>query len=744
MEKSNDQVGKEIESLNEELEKMRNLQGSTLLALQNVNSEREKLLAELSERVRARDQQWAILEEATGAIKMMEEGVELLKKEIEESKMSLSARAQARVMRIQEDSRKFHLEELAKRSGELMILQEEVAKEKQNNQRLNEQISMMKQTAAVLSHQWEDQRKELETLSGVRNELDRAEGRAAAETEAKEKLRSEIKEKDDQLKKSQDQILIFLEQVHSEQGNSHALLLEERGKEMLALKEELIQLQNELKLKRDYLQGFERKLKASSDHLETNKKENAHQIKILLQQLEKEKERNIECLDLKMTKSVQAKHILHVLHNWHYVATQTRELRHKSALVHRRWIGLDLSTYFSHWQQIKWEVERHKTEEKITEACQTHEKELADMKAANTVLKAQLEKALADVKELQQQTVDRQAGPKEEVSGLEKKIRELSKNEVEIREQFENEIERLKKRMAESEILNQSIEADVQTKDSRLVEALAKVEAAEKELELKNAEVEELKISEDEEFKTRIDELEGDKQTLEVEVQRLHEQIEASDELLAKSDELLAKQEAEIQNLKSCMERAIELTKFLHEEVSRSSASITDLKSVGGKTVGISFSTENASACMVGGNDRQSNRKEANGEKDVMRKVNETVTGGLGKIIGRVGSKLLEVRDLNDLRADTIQMKDHYAPGIKEAAGNAVTRAGERTKMLVVSAGEHTQVPPQHARELPKAPGAHQELCEQESMTPTVPALQAQLNEVLHIFIWYIEFYFIF
>jgi chromosome segregation ATPase len=331
---------------------------------------------------------------------------------------------------------------------------------------------------------------------------------------------------------------------------------------------------------------------------------------------------------------------------------------------------LDLSTYFSHWQQIKWEVARHKIEEKITEACQNHEKELADMKAANTVLKAQLERALADFKEVQQQTADRQAALKEEVSGLEKKICELSKNEVEIREQFENEIEHLKKRMAEPEILHKNIEADMQIKDSRLVEALAKVEAAEKELQLKNAEIEEFKNSEVEESKRRIEDLEVDKQTLEDEVQRLHEQIEASDELLAKSDqllakatlesetsdELLAKQEAEIQNLKSGMERAIELTKFLHEEVSRSSARITDLKSVGSKTDGISFSTENTSACMVGGNDRQSNRNETNGEKDVMSKANEIVTGGLGKIIGRVGSTLLEVRDLKDLRADTIQM----------------------------------------------------------------------------------------
>ncbi len=75
----------------------------------------------------------------------------------------------------------------------------------------------------------------------------------------------------------------------------------------------------------------------------------------------------------------------------------------------------------------------------MSEVGKAHEKEMADMTAATAVLKAQLEKALADVKDLQQQTVDRQAEIAvltEEVSALEKKIRELSKNEDEIREQL--------------------------------------------------------------------------------------------------------------------------------------------------------------------------------------------------------------------------------------------------------------------------------------------------------------------
>ncbi len=75
----------------------------------------------------------------------------------------------------------------------------------------------------------------------------------------------------------------------------------------------------------------------------------------------------------------------------------------------------------------------------MSEVGKAHEKERADMNAANAMLKAQLEKALAEVKDLQQQIVDRQAEIAvltEEFSALEKKIRELSTNEDEIREQL--------------------------------------------------------------------------------------------------------------------------------------------------------------------------------------------------------------------------------------------------------------------------------------------------------------------
>ena len=104
-----------------------------------------------------------------------------------------------------------------------------------------------------------------------------------------------------------------------------------------------------------------------------------------------------------------------------------------------------------------------------------------------------------------------------------------------------------------------------------------------------------------------------------------------------------------------------------------------------------------------------------NGEKFVK------ATGGLGELVGRVGSKLLEVWDLNDLRDDTMQMKDHYEPGIKEAAGNAVASAGEHTQMLVVSAGTHTNRLLQHAQELSKSASSSDDVSEVISQSASAP-----------------------
>ena len=61
-------------------------------------------------------------------------------------------------------------------------------------------------------------------------------------------------------------------------------------------------------------------------------------------------------------------------------------------------------------------------EEKLSEVCKAHKRELVDMNAANAVLKAQLEKALANVNDLHQQTVDRQTENSALRSHLEKEI----------------------------------------------------------------------------------------------------------------------------------------------------------------------------------------------------------------------------------------------------------------------------------------------------------------------------------
>ena len=63
-------------------------------------------------------------------------------------------------------------------------------------------------------------------------------------------------------------------------------------------------------------------------------------------------------------------------------------------------------------------------EERNNELCKAQGGELADMNAANAVLKIQLEQALADVKDLQQQTVDRQAINQELHAAMKKELQE--------------------------------------------------------------------------------------------------------------------------------------------------------------------------------------------------------------------------------------------------------------------------------------------------------------------------------
>lgn len=55
-------------------------------------------------------------------------------------------------------------------------------------------------------------------------------------------------------------------------------------------------------------------------------------------------------------------------------------------------------------------------------------------------------------------------------------------------------------------------------------------------------------------------------------------------------------------------------------------------------------------------------------------------TGDLGKNFGKAGDKLLKVWDLNDLKDDTIEMKQHYEEDIKEDLGNIKQDLGKHVE----------------------------------------------------------------
>ena len=115
-------------------------------------------------------------------------------------------------------------------------------------------------------------------------------------------------------------------------------------------------------------------------------------------------------------------------------------------------------------------------------------------------------------------------------------------------------------------------------------------------------------------------------------------ELEAHRKTVAASDTEL-QEAARNQPVEDSIDRAIELIKLLHEEVSRSS--FTDPKSIattasGGTTLGISFNDKNASvtACMVGGPAFNSNQVHPN---DVIIAIDgQEVTGPeiLGLLIG--------------------------------------------------------------------------------------------------------------
>ncbi len=91
-----------------------------------------------------------------------------------------------------------------------------------------------------------------------------------------------------------------------------------------------------------------------------------------------------------------------------------------------------------------------KMKENLSEACKAHEMELANMNAANAVMKAQLGKARADVKDLQEETEDRQA----ENSALRSHL--IRDNE---------RIKQLREELAS----NRKLLADNQTKDDEVI-----------------------------------------------------------------------------------------------------------------------------------------------------------------------------------------------------------------------------------------------------------------------------------
>ena len=125
--------------------------------------------------------------------------------------------------------------------------------------------------------------------------------------------------------------------------------------------------------------------------------------------------------------------------------------------------------------------------------------------------------------ELEQQVVN--AGGQNDV--LSSELKKLREQLVATREERDTLFKEAAKLAAAHTELDVNKAACIAVKDSRIAEALTRVVAVEKELQLKNAEVEELK--------RRTAELEGDKQALEYEGQRLHAQIEASDKFLAKA-----------------------------------------------------------------------------------------------------------------------------------------------------------------------------------------------------------------
>ena len=104
----------------------------------------------------------------------------------------------------------------------------------------------------------------------------------------------------------------------------------------------------------------------------------------------------------------------------------------------------------------------------MSEVSIAHEKELADMNAANAVMKAQLEQALMDVKNLQQQSVDRQAENSALRSQLEKEIEDKSEKLGELGKKCQEKDDRIQ-RLREELASNQKLLADNKKKDDQVI-----------------------------------------------------------------------------------------------------------------------------------------------------------------------------------------------------------------------------------------------------------------------------------
>jgi chromosome segregation ATPase len=334
----------DITELNSHLEHLHNVQRSSTLALHSMNVDREKLASALRERERQLEQARGMLNEATGAVKLMEEAMEGLRKEMHERIGSVGGQARDRVVRIQEEIKTRVAEVVAEYAEDLEIVKIEAAKENLEKERLKAQLDMARLMATALAQQWDDQRKELEesrqvlrdaleavnsklthetkALSQGRHEVDQIQSRAVIEEETTQNLLGErhaeltevkgtLKDKDEQMRQLQDQMLNFVKQVRREQSNSCALLREvdERGKEVIVLRSELAQLKSlvsikkgeededaassgegvgcreregggglrkghELALKQCYLQGLEERLQETSEGPQVHQTEN--------------------------------------------------------------------------------------------------------------------------------------------------------------------------------------------------------------------------------------------------------------------------------------------------------------------------------------------------------------------------------------------------------------------------------------------------------------------------------------